>query len=520
MMCFLHDGRAFIAALIVLMWMSIGVCTGQPTMAVSHQGGYDLPYSYKVSSVQGDTLQLYNYEISGRIIMIKRGEVAANGSFGPQISLFSYDVDPAWGILASAPLFFSFKNGKLYSAFKTDSKIIVLFTDAFETDVHVIDRVGINVDPNQMGNTITFYLVNESLGYFSHWEHIQNWEWVSRIYKMDFATDTLVLFYEINMSDAYYFHSFDDEYILMYLTQYSTHPDLLVQNDTIIQTYAGGWGQFAGGYVSSNRLCGGYFNTIELGSVDGEKNSLLVWAEDNELHRVLHDYNYYPVNPKSFRQAVALSDSTFSCIKHSWGVDSFQNLKIRNHTILPFESFPDLSMYSNPLGLFRMDEQYVLAVSRGEASFVNMTLVDYTDFSIRNHQFEVDGTGYGFQKSNRVLYMLSQNRVHIFHLGLGSSVDDDVIPSPILEISTFPNPFAENCKITIKYTRNSHARVEIFNVKGQKVRELYTGKINAGENSFVWDSKDNNLNPVTSGLYFVRVENENALQTRKILLLK
>ncbi|MDZ4182439.1 MAG: T9SS type A sorting domain-containing protein, partial [Candidatus Cloacimonadaceae bacterium] len=520
MLYLLHDGRSVKAALIALLWMIIGVCIAQANMVISHRGGYDLPFSYKVPSMQGDTLHLYNYDISDRIINIRRGKVLAEGTIEPQSVLFSYYVDPDWGILTPAPLVFSFKNGKLYTAFKTDSKIIVLFTDDYETDVHVFDRVGIYIGANQLPNLISFYIVNESLGYFSHYERLQNWEWVSRIYKMDFTTDTLVVFYEMLEPDLYLFLPFGNEYILMYLIDSLTEPDLLVQNDTIIQTYAGGWGQYASGYLSTNRLCGGYFNTKEIQSAEGWVYSILAWVEDNELHRILHDYEYYPYNPVSYRQVVSHSDSTFSCIRHGWGVDSFQNLKIRNHSILTDASFPDLSMYNNPLALFRMDEQYMLAVSRADASFHNLTLVDFTDFSIRNFQFEVDGTGYGFQKSDRVLYMIRQNRVHIFPLSLGSSVDDNVIPNPILEISAFPNPFAEKCNLTIKSTRNSYARVEIFNVKGQKVRELYTGQINSGDNSFFWDSKDHNLNPVSSGLYFVRVANDNILHTRKILLLK
>jgi len=515
------DIRKFL--LTALLGLTAGMGFAQPAMSIDYIGGFDVPYSRKATSMQGDILALYDYSVTDQTITIKRGGILPDGTIQPQADIYTYVVNPALGYLTQNPLFFRFKNGKLYSAFKTDTTIIVLFSNEAQTDVHIFDSSGLNVYGNIMLNYSTFYIVNETHGYLSHMSISTPLE--SKIFKMDFSNDTLILFYDSPEADIYCFQSFDDDYILMYLMN-SQGDDLLVQNDTIIQTITGGWGDSPGGYRNTYRLCGSYFHTVELQSAEGWAESLLVWVENNMLQRVLLDFGEYPYIPVHFTNVITQSDSTFSCIQRSMSGNSFQNLKISNHTISTDSTFPDLNLYNNPLGLCRMDEDYTVGIAGSNGSPRTVILVDHTDQSIRTYMYSIDDNTEdywlfaGYNHSDRFLYVTRNQRVNIFALAPSSSNNVDTVPVTILQTIVYPNPFNKSCNVNITISRNTNVRIVLYNTRGQKVRYLYSGQVTKGESSFNWDGRDKNQNVVPSGIYIINVETDGALTSQKIVFLK
>ncbi|MCK4696511.1 MAG: T9SS type A sorting domain-containing protein, partial [Candidatus Cloacimonetes bacterium] len=63
-------------------------------------------------------------------------------------------------------------------------------------------------------------------------------------------------------------------------------------------------------------------------------------------------------------------------------------------------------------------------------------------------------------------------------------------------------------------------KLEIYNVKGQKIRTLKTGFQTAGEHSIVWKGRDDNGNAVSSGIYFYRLESDDIFKIQKAVLMK
>ena len=86
--------------------------------------------------------------------------------------------------------------------------------------------------------------------------------------------------------------------------------------------------------------------------------------------------------------------------------------------------------------------------------------------------------------------------------------------------SSYPNPF--NPSTTIKYSlqQASNLQIDIYNIKGQKVKSLLNEYRPAGEHSIVWNGKDDTGNDVGSGVYFYRMEAEGYVGTRKMAILK
>jgi len=84
----------------------------------------------------------------------------------------------------------------------------------------------------------------------------------------------------------------------------------------------------------------------------------------------------------------------------------------------------------------------------------------------------------------------------------------------------FPNPF--NSETVIEYTlpQESQIKITIYNLLGQKVKDLVEGKSPAGYQKVSWDGKNNRGELVSSGIYFYRMEAGEFTQIKKMVFLK
>ena len=62
--------------------------------------------------------------------------------------------------------------------------------------------------------------------------------------------------------------------------------------------------------------------------------------------------------------------------------------------------------------------------------------------------------------------------------------------------------------------------VEVYNLKGQKVRTLVDETKAEGHYQAKWDGTDENGRKVTSGVYFYRMKSGKFTSSRKMILLK
>lgn len=81
---------------------------------------------------------------------------------------------------------------------------------------------------------------------------------------------------------------------------------------------------------------------------------------------------------------------------------------------------------------------------------------------------------------------------------VGIAEESEILPSEII-LSAYPNPF--NGNITITYNGLEGGEIEIYNIRGQKIRML-SNTTKEGETK--WDARDALGNRVSSGIYFAR----------------
>jgi hypothetical protein len=97
----------------------------------------------------------------------------------------------------------------------------------------------------------------------------------------------------------------------------------------------------------------------------------------------------------------------------------------------------------------------------------------------------------------------------------------------ITNIKNYPNPFnlnstSKSTGITISFYSpiTTDTKINIYNIKGQKVANLFNGKINKGNKKFVWNCKDNKNRTVTSGVYLYKITSSAINYLGKLLIVK
>jgi len=102
----------------------------------------------------------------------------------------------------------------------------------------------------------------------------------------------------------------------------------------------------------------------------------------------------------------------------------------------------------------------------------------------------------------------------------GTSLDDSVLPKPILDVSAYPNPFNSSTTVSFSIPKTSKCELVVYNTKGQAVKHLVKETKDRGIYNFIWNSDDDNGKRVSSGVYFFRLNVDGKPITQKMLLLK
>jgi len=106
----------------------------------------------------------------------------------------------------------------------------------------------------------------------------------------------------------------------------------------------------------------------------------------------------------------------------------------------------------------------------------------------------------------------------------------EIIPLSNALLGNYPNPFNPTTTISFSLTAKNakNAKLEIYNIKGQKVKDLSPSLCHPvfiegreeSKYSVIWNGTDDTNNPVPSGIYFYSLEAGNFSATRKMVLLK
>ncbi|NQV19688.1 MAG: T9SS type A sorting domain-containing protein, partial [Armatimonadetes bacterium] len=110
-----------------------------------------------------------------------------------------------------------------------------------------------------------------------------------------------------------------------------------------------------------------------------------------------------------------------------------------------------------------------------------------------------------------------------YEFGAEQYVEAENIQSSIfnIQLSNYPNPFNPETKIVFNLPEEGNVKLEIYNIKGQKVKILMDCYTSPGDFELIWNGKDDNNLQVGSGVYFYQLNiNGNSEAINKMILLK
>jgi hypothetical protein len=103
-------------------------------------------------------------------------------------------------------------------------------------------------------------------------------------------------------------------------------------------------------------------------------------------------------------------------------------------------------------------------------------------------------------------------------------VNDEEVIIPVIAQTAlkgnYPNPFNPETSIAFDLANDGNVCIDIFNIKGQKVKALVNDRFSSGTHSVVWNGKDDNGKNVGSGIYFYNMKSGKYTSTRKMILMK
>jgi flagellar hook capping protein FlgD len=101
-----------------------------------------------------------------------------------------------------------------------------------------------------------------------------------------------------------------------------------------------------------------------------------------------------------------------------------------------------------------------------------------------------------------------------------NDLTDDQIPLFDELTGNYPNPFNPETVISYQLSEQADVQLLIYNIKGQLVRELIDNQVDAGGYKVRWNGKDQYGLPVTSGVYFYKLQAGKFSSVKKMILIK
>jgi hypothetical protein len=108
--------------------------------------------------------------------------------------------------------------------------------------------------------------------------------------------------------------------------------------------------------------------------------------------------------------------------------------------------------------------------------------------------------------------------VKLFHDVVVGVEAAQTLPAHPFLAQNYPNPFNPITNIRFGIPKTQHVQLQIFNVRGQIVKELADGEFAPGDHVVLWDGFNQHGEEVSSGIYFYVLKTGDSKFIRKMLL--
>jgi flagellar hook assembly protein FlgD len=105
-------------------------------------------------------------------------------------------------------------------------------------------------------------------------------------------------------------------------------------------------------------------------------------------------------------------------------------------------------------------------------------------------------------------------------VGVEDDPSDLAVPDGYQLKQNFSNPFNPTTTIEYSLPRRSRVTLQVYNMLGQKIRTLVDCEESAGSYTITWDGRNAAGEMVSTGVYLYRLQADDFVESKKMLLLK
>lgn len=139
---------------------------------------------------------------------------------------------------------------------------------------------------------------------------------------------------------------------------------------------------------------------------------------------------------------------------------------------------------------------------------------EYVDEEVslsEEYTYSVTATDFGLNESGQ------SDPVTVAATAIGEEAE---VPTEFALKANYPNPFNPETTLEFALPKTSQVILTIYNLTGQRVRELVHSEYPPGYQRVIWDGRDQFGNPVSSGVYIYTLKAGTFSKTRKMILMR
>lgn len=145
-------------------------------------------------------------------------------------------------------------------------------------------------------------------------------------------------------------------------------------------------------------------------------------------------------------------------------------------------------------------------------SYCNAVALDEGTYKTVGSSFEFGGLT--DNQNTREEYMIL---ILEFFGGILTGVEENTADDGVLQVSSWPNPFADHISLSLEIAETSAIDIGIYDINGRKVAALAGGVYHQGRHAFGWDGNLPDGSPAPGGMYIYVVRTDETSSAGKII---
>ena len=143
--------------------------------------------------------------------------------------------------------------------------------------------------------------------------------------------------------------------------------------------------------------------------------------------------------------------------------------------------------------------------------------------SISELQYQLTDLVYGTEYTAGVSAVYDTGEsdiVEVIFTYMGDAAGNPAVPLVTALSGNYPNPFNPTTEVKFSLNETADVNIIVFNIKGEKVKTLVNGHMEAAFHTVTWNGDDDSGRNVGSGIYFYKMRAGKYTSTKKMILMK